>query len=890
MHDASMSESHARLIALNAVLTVVARHSNLLQPMPFEELADAIERVSPFRLMAVVLPEATDHSRLYAISRGSSLPFSSFGARFPAIEAPFRRVFGEGRAFRCDDTRAGDELEKIAASEGFLSYLALPVRGAPPRTDRASFVPAPRGEALGDAGGRNVVAALLLGYGEVDAASAAPIELLQELADVVGESFGRSLQRSRERRLAMILDTSGDAMLAWSRDGFVTDVNGAAAALTGRPREELIGIPIRELLVPFAVVRSPEPGAATSEHAGVGSITARAGAQDPDAWWKSPTREARPSDACESRPEPQGFRMELTARGTSGAAERRPVSATVTAVEDDLLVAAHVLLRDLSQVVAAEREAAERLARIRELEEQHRNLLDNAPLIIFRLDPATGELSYLNRHAERLLGVPIAEALRTPGFLCDVHADPEGVMSFEDAVALARRGASSASYEARLRRRHGDAITARGTVYPLVSEGGRVAAVEGVLADVTAEHAARTRLVQVDRLSTLGTLAAGVAHEINNPAAFILLGLDMLDRLLRGPQVRMEGPAASSAAELLNELRDSIKRIVDIVRDLRLFASTPAPDGSRRTITDVNRTIESALSLARGQIIERAQIVKNLAEVPPILMDDGRLGQVMVNLLVNAAQAIPKPGSKQNTRDQSVTVETRSDGRTVEIEVRDTGTGISEENLQRIWTPFFTTKGPDVGTGLGLSISREIIERVGGRIRVESPVPGSDPPSGSRFVIELPAAGRAEEHTPVAAPLPRVVSRRMRVLVVEDEAALARALADRLGRVHQVTVAPSADAAMGVLAEGQRFDVVLCDLRMPGMSGEIFFARMRETDPALAARFIFMTGVGFGADVERFLASAGRPLLEKPFSAEAALECIAEVVTANRGEGKPSDG
>ncbi|WP_438021539.1 ATP-binding protein [Sorangium sp. So ce315] len=722
MLDAPASERSCRLVALNAVLTVVARHSNLLLPRPFDELAGAVCRFAPFHLLAVLLPEPEAELLAYAVFRGETLSAAPFGARIPAPAALFRRVFGEEKAFSCESTRAGDALEGMGAAEGCLSYVALPVRSAPPSAGRGAA-----GARSPAAAGGPVIAALVLGYAEAAGAEAAPTALLEELADALGAGLDRSLR-----------------------------------------------------------------------------------------------------------------------------------------------------------VVAGEREAAERLLRIRELEEQHRNLLDNAPLIIFRLDPETGELSFLNRHAERLLGVPVAEALRTPGFLAEAHADPEGVMCFEDAVARARLGAPSSSYEARLRRRGGDAITARGTVYPLVSDRGRVVAIEGVLADVSTEHAARTRLIQVDRLSTLGTLAAGVAHEINNPAAFILLGLDMLDRLLRGPNVRMEGAAASSASELLQELRDSIKRIVDIVRDLKLFASPPQPEGSRRTLTDANRTVESALSLTRGQIIERAQIVKNLSEVPPVLMEDGRLGQVIVNLLVNAAQAIPKPSSKIEAREQTVTVETRSDGETVEIAVTDTGAGIAEENLPRIWAPFFTTKGPEVGTGLGLSISREIIERAGGTIVAESPAPGSDPPGGARFVISLPAAGRTEEATPSVSPVPRLVSKRARVLVVEDEASLARALSEQLGRVHQVSVAPSADAAMGMLAGGQRFDVVLCDLRMPGMSGDVFYTRLRESDPALAQGFIFMTGVGFGADVERFLASSGRPLLEKPFSAEDALSAIAEVVSSNR--------
>lgn len=810
----------ARADALNAILRVAVRHTNLLQPRAFQELVDTLARFVPFRAVALLVPEPDGANRLYGISRAPDLPFTSFGARIVGSPEFRAHVLIAGEIQVLDDLRGGSELDRAVAEAGFLSRISLPVRGRAP-----ADAPAP------------IVAALVLGYGELGAASRAPLDLLAEVADTLGESLERSILLTRQRRLAMILETSGDAMLAWDREGRITDVNAAALRLTGRTREALLGMPIRELL----------------GHA-----------------------------------HPEGGRLTLAALGPDGAPAPLVVSATVTAVEDDPQVAAHALLRDLSQVVAAERDAAQRLSRIHELEEQHRTLLDNAPLIIFRIDPRTGELVYLNRHAERLLGVPRDEALRTPDFLRGVHADEAGARSFEAAIDLARRGAPSAPYEARLRRKEGEPLPLRGIVYPLLSERGEVVAIEGTLADVSAEHAQRKRLVQLDRLSTLGTLAAGLAHEINNPAAHILLGLGMLGRTLRGRDVRMEGATATTVTELLRELTESIQRITDITRDLKLFASSPAGDNDRRALIDVNRSVESALSLTRGRIIDRARLDLRLQEVPLVFMNEGRLGQVIVNLLVNAAQAIPKPSAGQGSRgaeEHVVTVETRGDGRTVEIEVRDTGAGITPEDLPRIWEPFFTTKSPE-GTGLGLPISREIIERAGGRIRAESPVIShAGQPCGSRFVISLPVAERLEETTPVTSPTPRLVSRAS-VLIVEDEAPLGRALADQLGRVHDVTVAPSADAALGMLAAGQRFDAVLCDLRMPGMSGEAFYTHVAASDPDLARGFIFMTGVSFGEDVERFLAQSGRPLMEKPFSTEEALEAIAEVASLRRVVGK----
>lgn len=810
-----------RLSAIARVLHVAARHASILEQGAFAELASTIGEFVPFDRLSILVPEGRLALRVHALSQPGA-PAITFGSTLPGDDEVWRALFERQEPHFCDDMERGDAVEQMAARAGLRSYGAFPVRA-----EDAEGREAPR-----------VVAVMVLVMSAPGAGRGVDVSLAQAIADALGPSVERSLRLARERRLAMILETSADAMLAWDRDGRVTDVNDAAATLAGRARSELIGLPITDLLDLPAISGDP------------------------------PLADADPVTL--------GHRLSLRASGPDGP-RRIPVAATVTVVPGDALVAAHALLRDLSQVVRAEEEAAARLSRIHELTEQHRTLLDNAPLIIFRLDPASGELVYLNRHAERLLGVPTEEALGTPGFLRAAHADAEGVAAFDAAVGRAQSGALSLPYEAHLSCRHGEEISARGTVYPLLAEDGRVAAIEGVLADVSAEQAARKRLVQADRLSTLGTLAAGVAHEINNPAAFILLGLDMLGRMLSGSGVRMDPAIAEGAGETLRELRDSIRRIVDIARDLRLFASAPAHEGSGagRTIVDVNRTVESALSLTRGRILERAQIERQLGDVPPVVMEDGRLGQVVANLLVNAVQAIPR----SYAGDQRITVATRSDGWTVQIEVSDTGVGIAPEHLPRIWQPFFTTRGAEVGTGLGLSIGREIIERAGGTITAESPLPGADPPRGARFTITLPAAGQSAPVSPRpgSLPAPGEARPRARVLIVEDEAPLARALAEEIGRHHEVTLADNGERAQARLAEG-RFDVVLCDLRMPVMSGEGLYSRVAERDEEQARAFIFMTGVGFGAEVERFLAASGRPMLEKPFSADVALTAIARVI------------
>jgi CheY-like chemotaxis protein len=319
----------------------------------------------------------------------------------------------------------------------------------------------------------------------------------------------------------------------------------------------------------------------------------------------------------------------------------------------------------------------------------------------------------------------------------------------------------------------------------------------------------------------------------------MLLGLDLLGRQLEGGGLRLAPGVASSVEATLAELRASIRRIVDIARDLRLFASVPVTGGERRALVDVKAAVESALSLTRGQLLERARLDVHLEDVPPVLMDEGRLGQVIVNLLVNAAQAIPGARSTEHRNaEHRIGIETRAEGRDVLIEVIDTGVGISRENAARIWEPFFTTKDRDAGTGLGLSISQQIIQRAGGTIVAESPYPGRTAgQAGARFLIRLPAAGADASEEGRSVQLPPLVC-----------------------------------------LQGGRFDVVLCDLRMPVMSGEALYKRVRARDAAQADRFVFMTGVGFGADLTRFLSESGREVLEKPFPASRALDAIARVL------------
>jgi signal transduction histidine kinase len=341
-----------------------------------------------------------------------------------------------------------------------------------------------------------------------------------------------------------------------------------------------------------------------------------------------------------------------------------------------------------------------------------------------------------------MLGVSSAQALSTPGFLRGLHLDPDGAAAFDDALDRARAGEVGGPYESRLAPEGRDPLIARGTIYPIFGDGERVVGIEGILLDVTGERAIRSRLLESDRLATIGVLAAGVAHEINNPAAFMLLGLDLLGRNLFGPGVRMNANTEPIVRQLVDDLKDAGRRIVAIARDMRTFASPSASSPGRRAMVDVNRAVESALTLARGPISERADLIIELGDdLLMVALDEGRLAQVVVNLLVNAAQAVGEARSVRGALPDGdkVRVATRAAGDAVEIVVEDTGVGLPPDLLERVFLPFFTTRESSGGSGLGLAIIKAIVDGAGGTIRVESPSALGQPPCGTRFVVSLPA-------------------------------------------------------------------------------------------------------------------------------------------------------
>jgi PAS domain S-box-containing protein len=365
------------------------------------------------------------------------------------------------------------------------------------------------------------------------------------------------------------------------------------------------------------------------------------------------------------------------------------------------------------------------------------------------------------------------------------------------------------------------------------------------------EERLQRQLILSDRMASVGTLAAGVAHEINNPLAYVAANVQLIvDELSsRGSDAESFAPLRQMAADALA----GAERIRKIVKNLKTFSRS---EEERRNVIDVRPLLEMSIDMTINEIRQRARLVRDYKNIPLVNADDARLGQVFINLLVNAAQALPETDSAQN----QIRVATSTDlmGRAV-IEVQDTGPGIPVTLLGRVFDPFFTTKPVGIGTGLGLSICQNIVTGMGGEITVVS-----EEGRGATFRVVLPAAESVERA--LSAPVIRVAQTSVRatVLVVDDEPAIGLVLR-RVLREHDVTVVTTARQALELLAGGRCFDSILSDLMMPDMSGMDLHAELSRLFPEAARRVVFISGGAFTPGAQAFLDRVPNPRIEKPF-------------------------
>ncbi len=364
----------------------------------------------------------------------------------------------------------------------------------------------------------------------------------------------------------------------------------------------------------------------------------------------------------------------------------------------------------------------------------------------------------------------------------------------------------------------------------------------------------QTLLVDSERLASIGLMAAGIVHEINNPVAYVAANLDYsLSELQKAgfPEI----PTTSEIVSALKDSAEGVSRIREIVKDMREMARPRQGEGAAIRLCDV---VQTAIRIARFHTKGRAEVVSDVAPDIDVQGHAGSLIQVFLNLIVNAAQSL----AAAKVDAPRIEIGARAVDGTAVVEVSDNGLGISPTDLDRIFSPFFSTKAKGQGVGLGLFISRDIVLRHGGEISVES-----RQGEGATFRVCLPQQRTATPQTP-ATSASGPFRRSGVLLLVDDDRQIIQAFRRYYGRDHKVMTAASADEAWALVRERQDFDLIICDVGLPGMNGLELFKRIAKAWPRLGASFVFITGVA-NEEARAFTRMSGHVLCEKPFDMSA---------------------
>ncbi len=536
--------------------------------------------------------------------------------------------------------------------------------------------------------------------------------------------------------------------------------------------------------------------------------------------------------------------------GTISAFDRAPRAATDRQLEALTLLASRVVAELEAQRARAEsvrqRDTADRAAQ--KLEDLFDAMAEGVVL-----QDATGAIGSANAAAEEILGLTLAQLQGRTSLDPRWRAVREDGSPFpgdeHPAMVAIRTGESQRGVVMGIHKPDGS-LTWLCVNSVARREGSRVAEVWSTFHDVTALKDATARMAQRDRLATVGTLAAGVGHEINNPLSCVIANLDFALGELEALFGQTRSTRTREVLEALGETKEGANRIRRIVHGLRAL--------SREDVTldrvSVASAVDAALGMAAHPLRHRATVTLGPLDLPPVLAEQSRVTQILVNLLVNAAQAFETPDPSKNRVHVDVALR---GGDKLSIRVRDNGPGVPESLRRRVFDPFFTTKPVGQGTGLGLSVSRTIADSLHGELALEDTDGG-----GATFSLTLPlafdAGAHADRHAFARAP-------RGRVLVVDDDPAVLGGLQRILGREHEVVASSDPRQALELLVAGEDFDLVLCDLAMPHLDGEALFGRAQMVRPELSDRFVFLSGAT-QPGTQAFLWRIPNEQMTKPFA------------------------
>lgn len=613
----------------------------------------------------------------------------------------------------------------------------------------------------------------------------------------------------------------GIMVTRWSSEAPILYVNEALAQMAGRTPQELLG------QEPWSLLREDEARRLKELH----------------------------EERLRGRRVPGKLTTELT--GPAGAV---PVEISATAVGTGSGAVTVCFVEDITDQLRAAEE-------LRSSEARFAQLLDSAPDGVIML---RGErVLTANRVAAGMLGSEDAEQLS--GVSLRQFVSPPAHAALEELARVSEAAEERHTRPILLTTTDGRSLEV--SAVPMRYEGQSL--VLAFLREVTERDAMHARLVQAERLAAIGLLASGVVHEINNPLTYVLLHLQYLHKEL--PKAAFDPQRIAKLMHHLEEASHGASRVQNIVKDLRSFSRN---EGESMVAVDLHRVVEAAVAMVQPELDATVTLYKDVPPATYVLGIAPKMEQVVLNLLTNAAHSLTAESPRH-----VISVEASSPTRDkVYLTITDSGPGVPDDVKERVFDPFFTTKPRGKGTGLGLPICRSIIDSFGGRIWFSDA-----PDGGARVNIELLSSAAPERVVEPAASSPvssspdsiaKTHAPKPSVLIIDDERPVVTMLARFLESSYNVRHTTVPDEALKLLSD-QRFDVILCDVMMPGMSGIDLYKAARECAPGSERRMVFMTGGGLHPEVYEFLRDAERPKLEKPFDIQELKRVLQQVADSS---------